>query len=74
MIDKYHFYRPNTTNIATDGAAIRGINSDMTTPSAISGTNYSDKNRSWVAVFSATGLKKRASAVPCTSNTNGATN
>ena len=46
----------------------------MTTPTSISSNNYSNSSRSWVAVFSEEGLKKKGSAVPCTSNTNGATN
>ena len=73
-IDKYHSYRPDNSKNATDGAAIRGIGSDMTTPTSISSNNYSNSSRSWVAVFSEEGLKKKGSAVPCTSNTNGATN
>ena len=73
-IDKYHSYKPDNSKNATDGAAIRGIGSDMTTPTSISSNNYSNSNRSWVAVFSGEGLKKKGSAVPCTSNTNGATN
>ena len=81
-VDKFHSYRPadplngsvfpyNALN-GTDNAAIHGIGADMTTPNSIYSNSYSDSSRKWIGVFSSDGLKKRGSAVPCTSSSVGA--